>query len=271
MGHTDATYHAHHAISNTKLKVFRKSRALYRAMFVEELIRQTTTPAMLAGSVLHCLVLEPHLFTDRYAVAPKVDRRTKEGKATWTDFCINAGDREVVDADTYQQAQRMANAIASNSAAAKLVDQMGIAEYPIFWRHRVADIDCRAKLDKAILSSDLILDIKSCQDATPSGFAKSIVNFGYDYQNAWYSDGYQAVHDVWPNFLFIAVQSEEPHEVGIYEINHSDLQYARDANDEAALQLADCLRTNNWVQEHERDVVKLTLPGYAKFRDVYSY
>lgn len=44
---------------------------------------KTTTAAMTAGSLLDCLLFEPHRLEERFFVIPKVSKATKEGKALW--------------------------------------------------------------------------------------------------------------------------------------------------------------------------------------------
>jgi exodeoxyribonuclease VIII len=44
------------------------------------------TDAMTAGSVLDCLLFTPDEFSDKFAIAPDVDRRTKDGKALYAEF-----------------------------------------------------------------------------------------------------------------------------------------------------------------------------------------
>ena len=44
------------------------------------------TEAMILGSAIHCAILEPDCFNDRYAVLPKIDLRTTIGKATKLKF-----------------------------------------------------------------------------------------------------------------------------------------------------------------------------------------
>ena len=47
---------------------------------------QPSTPAMKFGSALHMNVLQPEEFNNNYAVAPKFDKRTKQGKIDYAEF-----------------------------------------------------------------------------------------------------------------------------------------------------------------------------------------
>ena len=70
-------------LSYSALKAFAKSPNHYLQYVNKE---HTETPAMVLGSLTHCLVLEPERFAAKFAVAPKVDRRTNSGKALWAAF-----------------------------------------------------------------------------------------------------------------------------------------------------------------------------------------
>src|SRR5688500_10806493 len=94
--------------SNSSLRLFEDSRERYAAIRVFGTIQpEEQTPAMRLGSVLDAMLLDEAYFAKRYTLAPKCDRRTKEGKATWADFCSTAGDRTVITLDEFEKAQAM--------------------------------------------------------------------------------------------------------------------------------------------------------------------
>ena len=78
---TEEEYNALDAVRRSALWEMRKSPAhyLYKVTHPEE-----PTPALLFGVAAHMAVLEPERFQAEYIVAPKIDRRTKEGKEAWT-------------------------------------------------------------------------------------------------------------------------------------------------------------------------------------------
>ena len=59
------------------------------------------TPAMVFGTVVHKMLLEPHTFDNEFAVAPLVDRRTKDGKAAYQDFLDHLDGRLYIDVADY--------------------------------------------------------------------------------------------------------------------------------------------------------------------------
>ena len=69
---------------------------------------------------------------------------------------------------------------------------------------------------------DIVVDLKTTQDAGPA-FARSAYNFGYHAKAHHYRLVRRLVNvtmgepDVMPDYLWLAVESEPPHNVAIYE------------------------------------------------------
>jgi hypothetical protein len=251
--------------------VFRRSRKLYYEQFVRKSLCVAESPAMMLGSMVHAMVLEPEKVPSRYAVAPSCDRRTKEGKATWQAFreSIPEG-AQGVKAEEYEQAGNIAAALLSNRVVRQLLEIAGQTEHPMFWTDEITGLPCRGKLDRLCGDAGLILDIKTTQESTPDAFVRSIVNLGYDCQAAWYCEGHRRLTGQKPDFVFIAVQTSEPYEVGLFDLTPEDLRRAKEQNERTMDALAFCMSNDEWEARHEREIVTISLPKYAQFRDQYQ-
>lgn len=99
-------------------------------------------------------------------------------------------------------------------------------------------VPCKARCDRFINSFSPydhaaevagIIDIKTCRDSSMDAMEKSIANFGYYIQAAWYLAGavklglLDSMHD--HSYQIIAVEKTAPHPVGVYPINTTSLQY----------------------------------------------
>ena len=62
-----------------------------RAFIAYKVKERKETDAMLLGTVVHCLILEPDTFTKRYVVGPNVNASTIEGKEAWAEFATERG------------------------------------------------------------------------------------------------------------------------------------------------------------------------------------
>ena len=87
---TNKEYHSGEGVSKSDLDLLHTCPAKYR--YRKDNPDDNETPAMLFGSMVHKLILEPEDFEREYAVAPECDRRTKAGKAIFDEFAakVNA-------------------------------------------------------------------------------------------------------------------------------------------------------------------------------------
>ena len=220
--HTDTT-----RISKSGLDLINKAPALYYECYLNpNALPQKETPALITGSAVHCAVLEPQEFGNRYAIAPSVDRRTKAGKEIYDAFVQSAGERIVIDNDLATLCERIMGAVMKHKPAAYLLRE-GVAEQPIFWTDEDIQEDCKAKPDW-ITSGDIIVDLKTTDDASPLGFAPSVKKYRYDVQAAFYSDGFEAsTGRECQGFFFIAVEKNPPYLTSVYFLGDDDLKDAR--------------------------------------------
>ena len=90
-------YHAIEAVSNSYLS--RLSRCPKAAKIAQE-----ETPAMIFGSAFHSLLLEgQEAFGKRFAVAPKIDKRTKQGNEDWLLFAEQNVGKSIITKDDYDK------------------------------------------------------------------------------------------------------------------------------------------------------------------------
>ena len=82
-------YQALAALNYSGAKELLKSPAHYQTWLAAP---QKESAALRVGSAVHAAVLEPGHYAADFAVAPDVDRRTKEGKEKWAEFqTLHAG------------------------------------------------------------------------------------------------------------------------------------------------------------------------------------
>jgi hypothetical protein len=165
---SNADYHADPAVSASHLKTVMQSPYHYWSRYLDpDRVAMVPTAAMRLGSLTHCAVLEPDELTKRYQLAP--DRRTKEGKAAVVEMAA-AGIEAVSEADL-AQALQMADAVRSNSTVALLLSN-GQAEQSFWWDDIATGMRCKCRPDW--FDGETIVDLKTCQDASPAGFAKAV-------------------------------------------------------------------------------------------------
>jgi exodeoxyribonuclease VIII len=248
---SNADYHADPAISASQLKEIGRSPYHYWSRYLDpNRVAMVPTAAMRFGSLAHCAVLEPDELSKRYQLAP--DRRTKEGKAAVIEMAA-AGIEAVSEADL-AQALQIADAVRSNSTAALLLSD-GAAEQSFWFDDIPTGLRCKCRPDW--FDGATIVDLKTCQDASPTGFAKAVANFGYQIQAAHYLAGTLATR-----FVFVAVEKTAPYAIGVYELNTEALIHGSIARHNALQIIQDC-RAINFYPGYTDGIQTLQLPGWA--------
>jgi hypothetical protein len=127
----ETDYFAIKALSNSALTCLKQSPEVFRDRYILGK-PQAESDAFRLGSAVHCLVLEPWKFSERYAMAPRVDRRTKRGKADWESFQETLQGRELLTDDENTLAISLARAFNKHAGLATLLATEGrVIEEPI--------------------------------------------------------------------------------------------------------------------------------------------
>lgn len=256
---TNAEYHANSAVSKSDLDLINRSPAHYRYVKDNPGVQ---TAAMLLGSVLHKLVLEPETFDAGYAVCPAVDRRTKAGKEVYQTFIssLHEGVEAITD-DVYKTVQAMAAAVKSHPIAAKLL-QCGQAESSYFWEEN--GVECKCRPDYLRADIKCVIDLKTTQNASPESFVKSAYDYRYHVQAAWYLRGLRACGIDVENFIFIAVEKEPPYTVCVYTADELMIKLGNSEAEENLGVLCECMRSDNWFGYEETPIIhSLSLPEWV--------
>jgi hypothetical protein len=202
-------------LSYSALKAFAKSPNHYLQYVNREFVE---TPAMVLGSALHCAVLEPYEYDKRYIIAPKFDRRTKAGKEQAEAWELAADGKTHITAEQDQAVQAMKHAIRSHSEAMRLLQGM---KYEQTIADELYGIPFKGIADA--IGGGAVIDLKTCQDASPDGFRRSASNFDYHLQAAIYT----MLTDS-NRFYWIAVEAAAPYNVAVYKPTHDSLAAAKE-------------------------------------------
>ena len=253
-----SVYHAAEALSASGAKLLLRSPAHYLAA---KAAPKEPTPAMRLGTLTHALILEPETFDAEFAVMPKFDRRTTIGKKAAEEFEQDHAGKTIVDEVSYEKAKAIAASVRRHPlVAAGLAD--GNAEVSLFWDQH--GVPCKARCD--YMTGSTILDVKTCADASPEGFARQIANFQYHLQAAHYAAGFREVVG-WDldRFIFIAVESDAPHAVGVYSLDARSLQSGRLLMERAAAAYRTALAQPKDAPAFYSDMlVEISVPSWAQ-------
>jgi exodeoxyribonuclease VIII len=184
-------------------------------------------------------------------------------KAEWLK---NNGHRTVLEPEEWDQLHRMREAVLAHPAARALMLAPGKAEQSVYWIDQETGVLCRCRPDKW-LDTGYIADLKTADDASPQGFAKSMANWAYDVQDAYYTDGCAAVGKPLKGFLFVVVEKGarlvdgRPIGVAVYRLSDTSRDLGRAKYRASLRKYAECVATNNWPCYGDR-IQEIDLPTW---------
>jgi exodeoxyribonuclease VIII len=242
-------------ISKSGLDLIHKSPLHYWERYLNPGHVEKKTPALLLGSAVHCAVLEPQEFGKRYAIAPNLDRRTKDGKQRYEEFIASVEGLEIISPEDAIICERIAEAARRHPQAGLLLSK--ITQVEQVFTHD----DKKCKPD-ALTSLNICLDLKTTEDASPYAFGRSAMKYRYDVQAAFYIDILEANNIPCEGFVFIAVEKTAPFAVACYVIEDADIQAGRQKYQEDYIVWKQCTQLNEWPGYN--GLAKLQLPNYGK-------
>ena len=176
--------------------------------------------------------MEPDQLPIDFAFAPKVDRRTKEGKAEWAAAkSANAG-KTLVDHEAYKAALAIRDNVHANHAARELVCAAGESERTIQWTYtderEDADgrvirtrLPCKGRIDR-LRADGVRIDLKGI--GTDLRVAKSIImrNWYAEQQGAYDYGLCKSEGIVGPTFL-LCYEDAPPFDVMVVSLSELEL------------------------------------------------
>lgn len=255
--HSDLSF-----VSKSGLDDLAKSPAYFYAKHLEKFRPppEGPTAAQLTGTLAHCAILEPACFNHRYPTSPSDDKRTK----AWKDFEATLKPGQLpIKASEYDMAHAQRDGVLKVNPLRNALSR-GLAEVSAYWTDLETGVCCRCRPDWVAPAGDgvLLVDVKTCMDASPDGFAKDVASWRYDVQAAFYSDGYQAASGKnVKGFIFAAVEKVFPYLAAAYMLTDEDLEAGRAKYKNDLSIYAECMKTGNWPG-YGSEVQLLALPHW---------
>ena len=226
---TETEYRKIQAVRNSGLGlVMQKSPAHY----LHDLRKpETTTEATSFGSYVHALILTPEICDKEYFVIDEAlrpqplknytDASNRAWKAQAESYCKVHG-LALVTMDDHKRAIACRDAITRHGLANEMVNSsVGVHERLVQWTNKETGVLCKARIDRT-RNQGKIVDLKTSKDASARAFIRSIMDYGYHRQGAFYMDG-----SLGKKFSFIVVESQPPHGVQVYDLSEEFLELGR--------------------------------------------
>jgi hypothetical protein len=239
----DAYHEDTSAVSSTRLKPILTSPAHFK-LNIDTWALEESSVEQLFGTVLHAKLLEPDSFEERFFPMPRVDRRTKEGRALADSLDQATCGRTPFPAEWMREIDAMIDSARKHRRIAKILAQ-GEAEVAFSWIDPATGIKLKAKLDWWS-AADLVADVKTCIDASRDGFSKACARYGYSLSAYMYSEGVYQVTGVRPDWVFLALEKSSPYCAAAYQASNGFLRYGKREFEVALRTLLECRERNEY-------------------------
>lgn len=256
-----AEYLAIDAVNHSTLRLFARSAAHAHREITHP---SEPTEAQDLGQAIHTAILEPGRFRKEFVVAPKVDRRTKEGKAEWAQFEAEHQGCTILKYEHWETCAGMLDAAWAHPTASAILDGRGSNEVVVIWKDELTGIMCKARIDRltTFAGATVIGDVKSTADAQEWAFARSAAKYGYHSQAAFYLDGLHTLAPMTRRFLTMAVEKPPPYCAAVYEYGATSIEQGRQDYRKYLGQLAESMETGLWPG-YEVEIKEIEVPNWA--------
>jgi len=246
-GITNEAYHADPALGSSRARQLLGSCPLK----VKHSMKFPTpsTPALLNGGMIHSAVLEPNLTDTEYGCKPaEIDGNSSRTNAYKEAFAemedANPGKRWLPPSDYVMCMDVAASVLQHPMAKNLLYDASSLIEHTGFFD--IEGTPCKVRPDLYNKDSGIVLDLKTTMDASEKGFAKSVRQFGYVFQAAFYMTALRQMGERPKQFVFLVVEKSEPYATACYTIDNNDIEREVPRVLEAIKIYGECLRTDVW-------------------------
>jgi exodeoxyribonuclease VIII len=212
------------------------------------------------GEACHFAILQPELFEAKVFRGPE-DRRGNKWKDA-AEFCKGEG-KLLLTAPDYDGVLTIRDAVHADAWINSIVTGgKPVIEASGYWIDEETGELCRCRPDLYREDLGILLDVKSTVSAHPDAFARSVTNYGYHAQEAFYSDGWRALNQKVEGFAFLAWEKKPPYAFAVYELPPSIVEEGRAMMRQALNTYAECKRGDRWPAYGE-GVQELTFKRWA--------
>lgn len=214
------------------------------------------------GTAAHSLFLEG---IDNCEVIDAADWKTNKAK-TERDEARLAGKVPLL---VHQYEDVLNMAMAAHTALAEselnitsLYDE-GDTEQTYIWQE--GETYCRCRLDWISKDRQVIIDYKTAESASPEAFSRSIFNYAYDIQHAFYTRGVKAIDGTDPVFIFMVQETTAPYLCSFLALDPMALDIGVRKVEQGLKLWSECMKSGIWPGYPQR-VCYLETPPWALTR-----
>lgn len=255
-------YHAWPAVSSSYLALFRNTPAHARY----EMLHPSDSKAMRLGTAIHTAILEPADFGKRYMVSPSATKRSKADRELWAKAEETWPGVEFRPEEELTEIEEIAVLVRAHPTVSRLLDTK-LRELSIVWVDEETGLTCKARLDAVTRYAGYtwIVDLKTCEDASPSEFSRSIGRYCYHVKAAHYRTGLATLMPAERKFVWVAIEKKPPYGIAVYEVSDGLLAQGEEERYAYLAQWAKAKESDYWPS-YPTDISPIDLPRWQQRR-----
>jgi len=268
-GLSNELYHAHSAISSTGLKKLLTGTPAHLRSFLDS-EDKLESEALLRGSVLHSMLLEPNTLNDTYIFERNYlkdkTRLAKNGgsKEQW-DYLKEISEitgKPLVKFEIYDACRRMRDKVKANPYWPDIAKN---SQKEISLFADIEGIPVKARYDAML--SNLVIDLKTSKDIlTTANIQKTIIGLGYHFSAAMYIEIGRMLGLPVDGFVWIFVENKAPFSCRYVQADNEMLEIGRQEFYACLGKYKECLESDQWPGYSE-NVEVISMPAWYKNRE----
>lgn len=265
-GEANAEYHANETHrSCSRIKTLLDSPVLYHQRYIAKTLPPFSSSATDHGTLLHSwlelgddflesLVVPPPATLTATGLVGKEAEKWAKNEAPEGATVVSPKERAQIVAEV--------SAIKNNPASRELLSTISEHEVGAYWRSPEGhQLKCRFD---AITRDGLAIDLKTTREADIlANFWRSVMDFRYHLQDAWYQCGMEAMGLDPQPLRFIVVSTSLPHDCQVVTLPSAVVAEGRRLMDAALAELRLREDLDWWLPESHGEVVELPFPAHV--------
>lgn len=247
----EEVYHSGIELSKSQIGQFLKAKTPAHYRYEIKEWTQDKQDNLDFGSLVDCMIFEPHLILSRFRKGPEVktraDKRWKESKAAAEEDGVT-----LIRPKDWDDATAMARTLREHEKLAPLMLEDTDYQVSLFWDDQTIGWPLRARLDTYNRAINIAIDLKTADDASLETFSKRSFDLGYHIQSAMYQDGWVACgNDPFDMFMFVVIDKtrlnrRQAFEVACFEMDAEAVEIGRKQYKQAGAEMAQYLMSGHW-------------------------
>lgn len=256
---TEAEYHSHPAMSQSKLKLLLENPRQFYLEHVLFIKQDKPTPSKNLGTCLDLALTDP----EAYAKLEVKNTKTTSVEGYITENWKRQIDIWMESLNNYKMEDSFFGGLTFGEITATCTTQD-----MIFYQYR--DIEWRMKTDYLNRKAGFFIDLKSTKAVTRKEFIDDFFKFGYHIQVASYANGIKIADNLpyLPRAYYVAI-STKTGEVFAFECSDQILQLGMLEIDRGCEIYKQNLNTNDWAKDQPLSV--LTAPEWRENQILTNY